>query len=273
MDSLNLEKKGLYKVKELKNYKILKPYSDVIGWNVFSIDKKSIGIIEDILVNPELKKIRYIDIYLHNNIKIKSGIRHLFVPVDMIKLDLINRAAYSLNLKTILSLRKIEPGENGINDSQDDTTNQNDLPQMDSLYNNKLFDESNFHKSDERKLYKLKELDDSEIFESFPDIRNWCVMTSDKINIGQIDDLLIEKDSHKVRYLSVKIYAGPIFNDERHILLPIGLAELGVNDNNNIIIKIDSNNFVNYPPYNGEAISDYENSLKNSFNNNPPEYM
>ena len=269
MEILNLEKKGLYKLKDLKNYKIVKPDADVRGWNVLSSDKKSIGIIDDILVNPKLKKVGYLDIYLNNDIKIKNGNRHLFVPVNMIKLDWENETVNLLNIKTITSLRRIEPEEKEKIKYQPEIMDQDYLSQIgdDNLYNNKLFDESNFHKSKEKKLYKLKELNNAEIFENFPDIRGWCVLTSDYINIGQIDELIIDKEFNKVRYLDVKIYEGPIFNTERHILVPIGLAELGVNNDSKIMIKVDSNSFVNYPPYNGEAISDYENSLLDSFNN------
>lgn len=270
METLKLENKGLFKLKDLKNYKIAKPDFDVRGWNVFSSDKKSIGRIDDILVNPELKKICYLDIYLHNDIKIKNGSRHLFVPFNMIKLDLKNEWVNLLNIKTITSLRKIEDGEKEeIN--QPEMINQHDFPQFidDNIYNNNLFDESNFHKSKEKKLYKLKELNDSKIFENFPYILGWCVITSDHINIGQIDELFVDKEFNKVRYLDVKIYEGPIFDIERHILVPVGLAELGVNNDNKVMIKIDSNNFVNYPPYNGESIGDYEKALINySFNNN-----
>ncbi len=271
MEALNLERKGLYKLKDLKNYKIVKPDSDVRGWDVFSNDKKNIGIIDEIIVDPKLKKVCYLDIYLHSDIKTKNGNRHLFVPVNTIKFDLIKESVYLTNIKTVISLRKIEPGneqtgeESGKNHEM---MNNNDLSQSseDSFYNNKLFDESNFHRSKEKKLCRLRELDNPRIFENFPDVRGWHVITSDNINIGQVDDLFIDKEINKLRYLDIKIYEGPIFDVERHILVPVGLAELD-EDNNKILIKIDSNDFVNYPPYNGEEISDYENSLFNSFKN------
>lgn len=267
METLNLEKKGLYKLKDLKNYKIAD--SDVRGWNVFSSNKKSIGIIDDMIVDPKLKKVCYFDIYLHDDIKITNGDRHLFAPVNIVKLDINNKYVNLINIIAVVSLRKTEfPANDEINNPRE-MIKQNVLTQIsdDDLYNNKLFDESNFHKSIEKKLCRLKEINNAKIFENFPDIRERCVITSDYINVGQIDDLLIDKESNRVRYLDVKIYEGPIFDNERHILVPVGLAELGVNNDNKIMIKIDSNDFVNYPPYNGEKINDYEELLFTSIKN------
>ena len=263
MEILNLEKNGFYKLKDLKNFKIAKPDSDVRGWNVYSCDKKNIGIIEDILVDPISRRASYLDIYLHHDIKIKNEDRHLFVPVNLIRPDIKTKAVYLKNIKTVISLRITEPSDTENQGYQPRMSEQNYLSQIgDDVYNNKLFDEDNFHKIKERKLYRLKELDNSAIFDNFPDIRNWCVITSDSIDIGRIDDILIDKESEKVRYLDVKIYEGPIFDTERHILVPIGLSELIVNDNK-IKINIDSNDFVNYPPYHGEEINEYENNLFN----------
>jgi sporulation protein YlmC with PRC-barrel domain len=271
METLKPEKKGLYKIKDIKNYKIEKSDSDIIGWNVFSSDKKSIGIIDDILVDPDLQKESYLDIYLHSDIKIKNDSRHLFVPAGRIKLDPENQAVYLLNIKTVISLRKTEDSEKeNVQNPQDITSRDYTQSNYDNFYNNKLFDESNFHKSKEKKLYKLKELNSPKIFDNFPDIRQWCVLTSDHIDIGQVYDILIDKEINKVRYLDIKIYEGPIFDTERHILVPVGLAELGVDNDNKIMIKVDSNTFVNYPPYKGQAISDYEDLLINSLNNNDP---
>lgn len=271
METLNPEKKGLYKIKDIKNYEIAKSKSDIIGWNVFSSDKKSIGIIDDILVDPDLKKESYLDIYLRSDIEIKNNSRHLFVPAGKIKLDPENQAVYLLNIKTVISLRNTEYGEKENGQSLHDISAQDNRQRNnDDFYSNTLFDESNFHKSKEKKLYKLKDLNNGEIFDNLPDIRKWSVLTSDQIDIGQVYDILIDKEFNKVRYLDVKIYEGPIFATERHILVPIGLAELGVDNDNKITIKLDSNTFVNYPPYKGQSISDYEDLLMNSLNNDEP---
>ncbi len=268
METLNLEKKGLYKLKDLKNYKIVKPDSDIRGWNAYSSDKKNIGIIDDIIIDPNLQKGYYLDIHLHSDIKIKNGSRHLYVPAKKIKLDLENESVHLLNIETVISLRRMENGETETGQNQKDLTSKDDIQNgFDNFFNNKLFDESDLDISNKKKLYKLKELNDSDIFKNFPDIREWCVLTSDNINIGQISDLLIDKEFNKVRFLDVKIYEGPIFNTERHILVPVDLAELGIQNDNKIMIKVDSNTFVNYPPYKGETISDYENLLIESLNN------
>ncbi len=279
METLNLESRGLCKLKDLKNYKIIKPDYDVRGWNVLSSDKKSIGIIDEIIIDPELKKALYLDIYLHSDIKINSKSRHLFAPINMIKFDLKTESVILINIKTVTSLRKTETGNESVKiegqKNQNEIANPGDLESIndDDFYDNEFFDESNLYKSKEKKLFKLKELITADTLVNIPDVRDWIVITSDYINIGKVDELLIDKDLNKIRYLDVKIYEGPIFNVERHILIPVGLAELGVNNDNKILIKIDSNEFINYPAYNGETISDYEKSLFNLFKNeNDAEY-
>ncbi len=269
METLKPEKKGFYKIKDIKNYEIAKSDSDITGWNVFSSDNKNIGIIDDILVDPNLQKESYLDIYLHSDIKTKNDSRHIFVLAGKIKLDLENRAVYLLNIETVISLRKTEDSEKENGQNLQGITSRDDIQSnYDDFYSNKLFDESNFHKSKEKKLYKLKELNNPDIFKNFPDIREWCVLTSDHINIGQISDLLIDKDFNKVRYLDVRVYEGPIFNTERHILVPLDLTKPGIDNNDDkIMIKVNSNTFVNYPPYKGESISDYENLLIESLHN------
>jgi sporulation protein YlmC with PRC-barrel domain len=272
MEKLNLEEKGLYKLKDLKNYKIVKPNLDARGWKVFSLDNKDIGIVDEIIIEPKLKRARYLDIYLNSEIKLKNRSRHLFTSVKMVKFNRENKSVNLINIKTAITLKKIENnsepekefGEKG----HEEAKNNRYQSQGNDFYSSELFDESNFFKSKEKKLFRLKELQKSSNFQEVPDFRGRCVITSDFIDIGKVDELLIDNDVNKIRYLDVKIDQGPIFDTERHILIPIGLAELGGDDNNKIQIKIDSNEFINYPPYNGEPISEYENSLFNPFNKN-----
>ncbi|MEJ2618288.1 MAG: PRC-barrel domain-containing protein, partial [Ignavibacteriaceae bacterium] len=118
----------------------------------------------------------------------------------------------------------------------------------------------------ERKLTKLKNQDTSAPANS-PDLRNWSVITSDSIAVGKVRDLFIDTEIGSIQYFSVKIDEGPIFDKERAILVPVGLAVLDMDDDQKVRIKIDINQFVNYPPYKGEPINQYRISLLKFFKN------
>src|SRR3712207_8809180 len=73
----------------------------------------------------------------------------------------------------------------------------------------------------------LKQLDDFKVAEGEPDVRGWEVMSSDGRKIGEVDELLIDTNAMKVRYLDVEVDRGMIAEGgDRHVLVPIGYARL-----------------------------------------------
>ncbi len=248
LEDLNLEKEGLYKLKDIKNHKAAGQFSDVKGWKVFSSNKNDIGIVNEIMVNSEINRAIYFDIFLHEDIKIKSGSRHLIVPLSSVNFDTEKESVYLTDIKAITILRK------SIRKSKPKIKNnvKGDIKEHEALK--------------ERKLSKLKKLDSSIPLKA-PDIRGWSVITSDSITVGKVDDLFIDNELNSIQYFTVKIDEGPIFDKERHILVPVGLAALNTDDEKKIQIKLNINEFVNYPPYKGEPISKYKNSLSKYFKN------
>jgi len=76
---------------------------------------------------------------------------------------------------------------------------------------------------------RLAELHGSgyEIIEGQPDINGWSVKTRSGKKAGVVDDLLFEPQSRKVRYLIVDIGSNELgLDDDRNVLIPIGMAEL-----------------------------------------------
>jgi hypothetical protein len=60
-----------------------------------------------------------------------------------------------------------------------------------------------------------------------PDIIGWDVKTEDGQKIGEIDDLLFNPQSRKVRYLVVDMDSNKLHLDKgRKVLIPIGIADL-----------------------------------------------
>lgn len=254
MENLSLEKKELHKLKDIKNHKTAEQFSDVKGWKVFSCNKNNIGIVNEIMVNSEINRDIYFDILLHEDIKIKSGSRHLTVPLSSVNFDAKEGAVFLTDIKAITILRK---------------TVHKSKPSAKS----NLTDKTKVHNTlKERKLSKLKNLDKPVPLNS-PDIRGWSVITSDGITVGKVNDLFIESELNSIRYFTVKIDEGPIFDKERHILVPVISAVLDTNDEKRVQLKININEFVNYPPYKGEPINKYRISLLKFFKDkkNPAE--
>jgi photosynthetic reaction center H subunit len=81
------------------------------------------------------------------------------------------------------------------------------------------------------RLRPLSELARFKVADDDPDIRDWLVRDASGRTIGRVHDLIAEMDTRQVRYLDVAVDRGS--GDERHVLIPIGLARL--NDDVDIV--------------------------------------
>jgi hypothetical protein len=75
---------------------------------------------------------------------------------------------------------------------------------------------------------RLTELSNSgyEIVSDEPDIRKWKVKNGAGKILGVVDELLVDRQTHKVRYLVLNIQGKPLNLLSRKVLVPIGIAEL-----------------------------------------------
>ena len=75
---------------------------------------------------------------------------------------------------------------------------------------------------------KLVELSNSgyEIVADEPDIRKWKVVNADRKILGVVDELLVDRALHKVRYIVLNLHGKPLNLIPRKILIPIGIAQL-----------------------------------------------
>ena len=76
------------------------------------------------------------------------------------------------------------------------------------------------------RLVPLDRLDDFEVADGDPDVRGWSVVSADGKKIGEVDQLLVDTDAMKVRYLDVDLEGAMPGSDSRHTLLPIGYVAL-----------------------------------------------
>ncbi len=111
-------------------------------------------------------------------------------------------------------------------------------------------------------LMHLSEMDDFEIADGEPDIRGWDVRAANGDKIGDVEDLLVDSASLRVRYIEVELEKDLVANnDRRHALIPIGSARLN-DDKDDVMISLDSKRLLALPPYvRGTLSREYEQSL------------
>lgn len=106
--------------------------------------------------------------------------------------------------------------------------------------------------SDEKKDYsRLKELSESdyEIIDGQPDIQGWDIEDSNGVKIGEVDDLLFDRESKKVRYIVLDTENNDLDLEDGHVLIPIGVAELHQEDDTVLIPGITVQQITALPIY------------------------
>jgi sporulation protein YlmC with PRC-barrel domain len=119
------------------------------------------------------------------------------------------------------------------------------------------------------RVIPLDQLDDYEVAEGDPDVRGWEVIASDGRRIGEVDELLIDTQAMKVRYLDVDLSNDVLVGagtEDRHVLIPIGYARLEADDSRVRIENLASDQISSLPPYEHAGVSrDYETDLRQRF--------
>lgn len=116
------------------------------------------------------------------------------------------------------------------------------------------------------RVVPLDELPDFEVAEGDPDVRGWEVLASDGTRIGEVDDLLIDTDAMKVRYLDVDLTSDFDAGEDRHILVPIGYARLDDRDDRVIVDELSGADIATLPVYDHSPLTrEYEADLRSRY--------
>lgn len=104
---------------------------------------------------------------------------------------------------------------------------------------------------DKIKHRRLQELDrsDFEIMKGEPDIRGWDVKNSAGQKIGEVEELIVDAQQKKVRYMVVDLDDNRLKLDHRKVLIPIGLAELHKKDDDVILPNVQAEHIRSLPVY------------------------
>ena len=114
----------------------------------------------------------------------------------------------------------------------------------------------------------LKELRASgyEMANGEPDIRGWRIIDSRNVIIGKIKELLFDVTSKKVRYLIVDLDGKPINLLSRHIIVPVGLAEVDATENVVYFPDVTVGHFASLPEYKkGKLTYQVEREIRDVF--------
>lgn len=104
MDTHN---KSLYYLSELSDYKISSDYSDIRGWKIIDADNRTIGTVDNLMVNKETLRVVYLDVVLdkhliedsrndiHNQtmhdsdreFMYKDGNDHIIIPIGSVAIN------------------------------------------------------------------------------------------------------------------------------------------------------------------------------------------
>lgn len=71
----------LFHLKDLKEYKVAKDEPDIRGWEVLGEDERTLGAIHELIIDPELMKVRYLQVKLDKELSVSKGDRYILVPI------------------------------------------------------------------------------------------------------------------------------------------------------------------------------------------------
>ena len=102
--------------------------------------------------------------------------------------------------------------------------------------------------NENRRLQQLSG-SDYEIADGQCDIRGWDVYDSANKQIGEVDELIFDPVSRKVRYLVLDTDDNDYKMEERLVLVPIGVARLHEEDDDVVIPNITTAQIMGLPEY------------------------
>lgn len=157
---------------ELTDYKVASDYNDVRGWDVVDANSRTIGKVDNLLVNKNAERVVYLDVEVDEAIieeghdpyqapvsegvhefVDKEGDNHLIVPIGMASLDENNKRVITdqIDHSTFASTKRFSKGQPinfayevnvvrhlGGDESLDETADSGDW-----FYNRREFDTSN----------------------------------------------------------------------------------------------------------------------------------
>ena len=122
--------------------------------------------------------------------------------------------------------------------------------------------------SSENKNRRLQELggSDFKIVKGEPNIKGWDVKDENGKKIGEVDELIFDTQTRKVRYIVVDLEGNVFDLDTRDVLVPIGIAQLHDEDDDVILPGVTADQLRALPAYDEDQLdSGVETTIRNVF--------
>ncbi len=125
---MNTQEKELYYLSELSDYKVDSGYSDISGWNVKDSALRTIGTVNNLLVNIKTERVVYIDVEVDNSIidakhdpygrpanaEIREfinekGENHIIIPIGLVEINSSEKYVFAelIDHKTFAETKRI----------------------------------------------------------------------------------------------------------------------------------------------------------------------
>ncbi len=108
-------------------------------------------------------------------------------------------------------------------------------------------------------LSRLHQLSGPGVVELDPDVTGWEVYGSDGQKVGLLDELIVDSEAMKIRYLELEM-AGA---EHRHVLIPVGLAEIDEERQRVQLQDLEGARLDELPVFTGDSVDrQYERELQ-----------
>jgi len=104
--------------------------------------------------------------------------------------------------------------------------------------------------------HRLERLGAKEIVGDDFNIKGWTVVSEHNEIMGDVEDLLYNPLTEKVRYVVLKVNADYSQDTPNRVLIPIGIAELHPEEDVVVLIGVEQQHLERLPSYNYEELSD-----------------
>ena len=109
-----------------------------------------------------------------------------------------------------------------------------------------------------------------EIVADEPDIRKWRVINAEGKTLGVVDDLIIDKEQRKVRYIVLDLQGKPLNLVSRKVLIPIGISQFDDMEDVVVLPTITLEHLATLPSFTGGIKWDEERKIRHLFSEPGP---
>lgn len=253
----------LRSINDAKTLKYEQGTHDLRNYTVTTSDKREkLGTVDDVLVD-ERGRARYVCV------RGESDNRHALVPVGSAKTDSSDKRIIvtGMDRSRFGKVPTYNHDPSTIDDKYERklTSTYEEGYGDDRYYDRPDFRSATWGRSAERrdtnKLERLDRLDDYKVADGDPDPRGWTIVGREGRTLGEVDHLIGDTGSMRVRYLVVKLDKS-LDKNHRNVLVPVGHVDLDTRRNRVVARGLDMNCMTGLPEYKGGTISrDYERSI------------